>query len=303
MRQIRFRFRIVFCNEICEAENERKGAQAPVDAQRTLLQNVNGLLQGSRKHLEIHTQRFQGQLSKLEAAFESRMSIPSAHLGKSIVCLHERTRALIELAGQELESAWRRTEEGAARNLQQAQTRCQQNLNGLVEGARKHLDVHEERFHRRLAMFRALLDRTFDARHGQIATRVVQLQEKTRASFGLRERDLNHRQAKLVLGFDRLVDRRRDTLALKTSRFTLAQYERIVDPIINTLEERKKRLDALSPERLLARGYSITRDEGGRILYSVSDVKTGQTLYTQLARGKMASVVTRKENTEDVRDH
>src|SRR5262249_50425300 len=97
-------------------------------AQRTLLQNVNGLLQGSRKHLEIYTQRFQGQLSKLEASFESRMSIPSAHLGKSIVCLHERARALIELAGQELETAWRRTEEGAARNLEHAQTRCQQNL-------------------------------------------------------------------------------------------------------------------------------------------------------------------------------
>lgn len=82
---------------------------------------------------------------------------------------------------------------------------------------------------------------------------------------------------------------------LKTSRFNLAQYERILDQMLRNMGEKKKRLDALSPEQLLARGYSLTRDEQGRILRSADDVQAGQTIFTQLAKGELASVVTMKE--------
>ena len=186
-------------------------------------------------------------------------------------------------------------EEGAWRHIQRAEGRQFQNLNGLVEGTRKHLTLHEERFHRWVAIFRGTLERTFDASLGQLATKAVQLQEKIHGSHDLNERDLNQRQEKLLAAFDRVVEGRLNTLTLKTSRFTVTQHERILDRMLRNLEEKRKRLDALSPEKLLARGYSLTRDEQGRILRSVDEVKTGQTIHTQLANGELASIVTKKE--------
>lgn len=83
------------------------------------------------------------------------------------------------------------------------------------------------------------------------------------------------------------------------NRFNLAQYERILDQMLRNLEEKKKRLDALSPEQLLARGYSLSRDEQGCILRNADEVQAGQTIFTQLAKGELASVVTKRDGTGD----
>jgi exodeoxyribonuclease VII large subunit len=271
-------------------------------AQRSIGQYVNGLLQGARKHLEIYSERFLGQVSKLEASLEARMSGQVAHLGECSVRLHERVRARTEVAELGLENAGRRVEEGIHRHLQQAEVRQVQSLNGLVQGTRKHLGLHEERFHRRATMFRGVVERVFDTRLGRLATKAVRLQGKLRANCDLTERDLKQRQEKVLAAFERVVDGRLSTLALKTSRFSSARYERILDQMLNNLEEKKKRVDALSPEKLLARGYSLTRDERGHILRSVDEVKTGQTIYTQLAKGELASIVTKKEDNQNDRE-
>ena len=50
---------------------------------------------------------------------------------------------------------------------------------------------------------------------------------------------------------------------------------------------------ALDPRRVLERGYSITRDEQGRIVRRVTDTGTGAVLVTELADGRVASRVER----------
>lgn len=56
-----------------------------------------------------------------------------------------------------------------------------------------------------------------------------------------------------------------------------------------------KRLDtqlkALSPLAVLQRGYSVTRDEQGRIVRRAADVKAGQRVMTRVARGHIESEV------------
>ena len=50
-------------------------------------------------------------------------------------------------------------------------------------------------------------------------------------------------------------------------------------------------LNAVSPLATLARGYSITRDESGKVLRRASDVKSGQAITTRLAEGEIRSIV------------
>ena len=47
----------------------------------------------------------------------------------------------------------------------------------------------------------------------------------------------------------------------------------------------------LGPERVLARGFSITRDEAGRALRRAGEIGYGQALITQLAQGSIKSRV------------
>lgn len=53
----------------------------------------------------------------------------------------------------------------------------------------------------------------------------------------------------------------------------------------------ERHLTAASPERQLRLGYSIVMDETGAVVRSVSDIRTGQTLRTRLARGAFVSEV------------
>jgi exodeoxyribonuclease VII large subunit len=50
-------------------------------------------------------------------------------------------------------------------------------------------------------------------------------------------------------------------------------------------------LAALSPEATLARGFSITRNEEGRVITSAGQVKRGESIRTQLAQGEVGSEV------------
>ncbi len=56
------------------------------------------------------------------------------------------------------------------------------------------------------------------------------------------------------------------------------------------LHQLEKRLRALGPEQVLARGYSITTDAAsGRVLRDAAEVAAGQPLKTRLARGELIS--------------
>lgn len=58
------------------------------------------------------------------------------------------------------------------------------------------------------------------------------------------------------------------------------------------LAHRQNRLDALSPYRVLARGYSITKDaETGRVLTDTAATAPGRRLQVRLSRGQLAAVV------------
>ncbi|MGH7980383.1 MAG: exodeoxyribonuclease VII large subunit, partial [Limisphaerales bacterium] len=56
------------------------------------------------------------------------------------------------------------------------------------------------------------------------------------------------------------------------------------------LRQLERRLNALGPEQVLARGYSITMDAGtGKVLREAKKVKAGQKLKTRLKTGEIVS--------------
>lgn len=57
------------------------------------------------------------------------------------------------------------------------------------------------------------------------------------------------------------------------------------------LAELSRGLNAVNPLQVLARGFSITRNQSGEILKNASAVKPGETLISQLSEGSLESVV------------
>jgi exodeoxyribonuclease VII large subunit len=57
------------------------------------------------------------------------------------------------------------------------------------------------------------------------------------------------------------------------------------------IESLAARLEGLSPLKVLARGYSVTSGEDGRIVRAAKDVKIGEVVLTRLAKGRLRSKV------------
>jgi exodeoxyribonuclease VII large subunit len=61
------------------------------------------------------------------------------------------------------------------------------------------------------------------------------------------------------------------------------------------IDNLEKRVALLDPANVLARGWSITRTADGRVVRSVADVTTGDTLVTTTGDGSVTSNVTGTE--------
>ena len=94
------------------------------------------------------------------------------------------------------------------------------------------------------------------------------------AAISIRRNNLNHIFHRLIAAQDRISSRKRTEFSGLTGK-----------------------LDALSPLKVLARGYSITQAEDGTVLNSVSQTSLGENIQITLADGSIkASVTQLKEN-------
>lgn len=59
------------------------------------------------------------------------------------------------------------------------------------------------------------------------------------------------------------------------------------------------KLDAMSPLKVLSRGYSVVRNSENQILRSTSDVQIGENLIITLSEGQLYAEVTRKEDKHE----
>ncbi len=101
---------------------------------------------------------------------------------------------------------------------------------------------------------------------------------------------LDDLQSGLLRGLKTAARSRRLVLESLAGRFLRAKPALALKSRRETLTQLGKRLNALGPEQVLARGYSITTDAAtGKVLRDAAKVKLGQTLKTRLAKGEVFS--------------
>ena len=58
-------------------------------------------------------------------------------------------------------------------------------------------------------------------------------------------------------------------------------------------------LETVSPLATLSRGYAIVTTSGDKIVRNAADVKTGETIHTRLAKGRLVSTVIKVDDAKN----
>ncbi|MBH0014827.1 exodeoxyribonuclease VII large subunit [Pseudoalteromonas sp. NGC95] len=119
----------------------------------------------------------------------------------------------------------------------------------------------------------------------------IALQQAMRNRLYQQERTLNNLTPRLM--------RQSPDKKLATASHQLTQIQARLNQAIqhqlqqanNNLALQASRLDSVSPLNVLARGYSITKNEKNKVVKSVGDVKAGDTLITEFVDGVVHSQV------------
>lgn len=93
------------------------------------------------------------------------------------------------------------------------------------------------------------------------------------------------------------LEQRRKSLELLQNRLVSAET-RTVERKNRQFIELTSKLDAMSPLKVLTRGYALVRREDGMVLKSVRQIEPGERIKVSLSDGSLTAAVTEKENVE-----
>jgi len=93
---------------------------------------------------------------------------------------------------------------------------------------------------------------------------------------------------------DGYLHQRENSLELLTNRLVAAQNQNITRKNQQYIAAVSK-LDAMSPLKVLARGYAMTRNQNGEVVRSVRQVELGERITVSLSDGKLSATVMNKE--------
>jgi len=122
-----------------------------------------------------------------------------------------------------------------------------------------------------------------------LAGRLARLNPRRKLNDSLQR--LDDLQSGLLRNLKSAVRSRRLVWENSAGRFLRAKPSLVLKARREALRQLEKRLHALGPEQVLARGYSITTDAAtGNVLRAAASVQAGQKLKTRLANGEIKSV-------------
>ena len=97
---------------------------------------------------------------------------------------------------------------------------------------------------------------------------------------------------------DGYMEQKRKDLNLLTNRMAAAQNQTITRSNARYIAAVSK-LDAMSPLKVLTRGYSMVQTEQGEVVRSVSQVELGEKIQISLSEGKLSATVMQKEEIHE----
>ena len=116
---------------------------------------------------------------------------------------------------------------------------------------------------------------------------------RAEAAVGRRLDDAVHRltavdrDRAVVAGVDRAAER----LQRAAGRLELVHPRRRLAPAVTALAAARREMEALSPVRVLERGYAVVRGPDGSVLRAADDALAGQRVDVQLASGRLGAIV------------
>ena len=96
---------------------------------------------------------------------------------------------------------------------------------------------------------------------------------------------------------DGYLEQRRKSLELLSNRLVAAETQNITRKNQQYIAAVSK-LDAMSPLKVLARGYAMTQNSDGDVIRSVKQVEVGERLTVRLSDGNLSATVMNKEETQ-----
>ncbi len=157
-------------------------------------------------------------------------------------------------------------------------------------------------------------EQRLDDRFHRMVRAQAQILTRVRRELELLDSRLRHHDMRIRLGnVRRELNDRETALANAMSDFLSRRRERLSQPVVSLgrsaetlmLQRRSqllaldRSLHALSPKAVLERGYALVFDEQGRLVKEISQLKRGDTVRTELSRGRFTSEVKATESGEE----
>jgi exodeoxyribonuclease VII large subunit len=257
---------------------------------RDLERKIEGLLQGSRKHFNLRNSQFMQQLLRVNAAFKDQFVARNNTLDQFAILMREKSTAKVRAAQNHLLECERRLPGLLSGFVQTAETKILRDSSGLTQGVRKQIVL----VHSRLRLDVTRLLRGFDSasrtRDDRILERTLRLRSLI-PSIGTRQGSLDVTARNTLASVLRQFTRLEQALARRCERIHLVRYENILDSAERSIVGKEQRLASLSPDRMLEKGYTITRDEAGNVIKRGSALTVGQKISTQFIDATVPSIV------------
>ena len=148
----------------------------------------------------------------------------------------------------------------------------ERNIHGAMVGFRKQFDLAAAQLDRSTAGVRSSFEPIFINEKANILGKVQALHDRSAW----------------------LLDTKQENFEERCNRFQLPRYLHIVADKQASLDDRVSHLDAMLPGQVLKRGYTITRDNLGEVMKSVTQIKEDDSIETQFTDGTATSVVTER---------
>lgn len=170
---------------------------------------------------------------------------------------------------------------------------------GLQQGARKHLDFHMSQLELQVSNIRNGVASATNRSNSRLQEMTGRLRASVSHALRGRTKSLEAKLQEIKIATDHILDGHAVLLERSERQFRLARYERRLTVAAQIVDGQQTRLENLRPEKMLRRGYSITRDSSGTIVKSTASIEAGQRLVTQVADGYVESVAIQHKGDVD----
>jgi exodeoxyribonuclease VII large subunit len=229
--------------------------------------------------------------SVLDFVANRRFKTPTA-VAEEIVSRYVEMDRHLQEARNRLRSTW-------VYRLDMEKKRLEKDRTGIRQGTRKLWDVTRAEFVERRHTFGTRVRGRLSEERVRLSVAQQQVVSGTRGFLRSARQSLDVIRDDIISGSERYVSISYKSLELFRGRFRRDRFMVVVNRERRELKAKGSLLRAADPENSLSRGFALVYGRKGRLVKSVKDVKTGETIRTRVRDGGIVSTVEKTEGKKD----